>query len=82
MQFHIANQLSCQLVSNYDFGKETPDHLWSLCSSLPSGEILDKVRQHQREVCVLDLGCGKGGDLLKWRKGHITKLVCAGTAVN
>ncbi|KAG5264847.1 hypothetical protein AALO_G00258690 [Alosa alosa] len=44
------------------------------------GEILDKVRQRQREVSVLDLGCGKGGDLLKWRKGHINRLVCADIA--
>lgn len=44
------------------------------------GEILDKVRQSRKELCVLDLGCGKGGDLLKWRKGHISHLVCADIA--
>ncbi|XP_051992308.1 mRNA cap guanine-N7 methyltransferase-like [Xyrauchen texanus] len=44
------------------------------------GEILDKVRQRRREVSVLDLGCGKGGDLLKWKKGRIDKLVCADIA--
>ncbi|KAI1901561.1 hypothetical protein AGOR_G00035680 [Albula goreensis] len=44
------------------------------------GEILEKVRQKHGEVCVLDLGCGKGGDLLKWRKGHIDRLVCADIA--
>ena len=27
------------------------------------------------EPIVLDLGVGKGGDLLKWDKGHIKKLV-------
>lgn len=43
-------------------------------------EILDKVRQKRREVTVLDLGCGKGGDLLKWKKGRIDKLVCADIA--
>uniref|UniRef100_A0A8C2FGT3 mRNA (guanine-N(7))-methyltransferase n=1 Tax=Cyprinus carpio TaxID=7962 RepID=A0A8C2FGT3_CYPCA len=41
-------------------------------------EILDKVKERRREVTVLDLGCGKGGDLLKWKKGRIDKLVCAG----
>ncbi|KAL4624761.1 mRNA cap guanine-N7 methyltransferase isoform X2 [Arapaima gigas] len=44
------------------------------------GEILDKVKQNRRELCVLDLGCGKGGDLLKWRKGNIHQLVCADIA--
>ncbi|XP_073678138.1 mRNA cap guanine-N(7) methyltransferase [Garra rufa] len=43
-------------------------------------DILDKVKQRRREVTVLDLGCGKGGDLLKWKKGHIDKLVCADIA--
>jgi len=27
---------------------------------------------------VLDLCCGKGGDLLKWKEGDIEYLVCAG----
>lgn len=43
------------------------------------GEFLEKVRQKKtRDITVLDLGCGKGGDLLKWRKGRISKLVCTG----
>ncbi|KAJ7991992.1 hypothetical protein DPEC_G00289590 [Dallia pectoralis] len=44
------------------------------------GEILDIVRPGHRELSVLDLGCGKGGDLLKWKKGHISQLVCADIA--
>lgn len=43
-----------------------------------SGEFLDRVRQKKQNITVLDLGCGKGGDLLKWRKGRISKLVCTG----
>ncbi|XP_024154340.1 mRNA cap guanine-N7 methyltransferase [Oryzias melastigma] len=45
------------------------------------GEILDQVRKAgNKRVCVLDLGCGKGGDLLKWRRGGIDHLVCADIA--
>ncbi|KAL8182346.1 UNVERIFIED_CONTAM: hypothetical protein K2H54_053756 [Gekko kuhli] len=44
------------------------------------GEFLDRVRQRKQNIAVLDLGCGKGGDLLKWRKGRISKLVCTDIA--
>nr|XP_033790048.1 mRNA cap guanine-N7 methyltransferase [Geotrypetes seraphini] len=45
------------------------------------GEFLDKVRETKKEdITVLDLGCGKGGDLLKWKKGKIGKLVCTDLA--
>ncbi|XP_055478710.1 mRNA cap guanine-N7 methyltransferase isoform X2 [Psammomys obesus] len=49
--------------------------------SILIGEFLEKVRQRKsRDITVLDLGCGKGGDLLKWRKGRIGRLVCADIA--
>ena len=38
-------------------------------------------RASVRDVAVLDLCCGKGGDLLKWQRGRIKKLVCAGMYV-
>ncbi|XP_042318236.1 mRNA cap guanine-N7 methyltransferase [Sceloporus undulatus] len=44
------------------------------------GEFLDKVRRRKQNITVLDLGCGKGGDLLKWRKGRISRLVCTDIA--
>ncbi|CAG11655.1 unnamed protein product, partial [Tetraodon nigroviridis] len=45
------------------------------------GEILEQVRAAgSRQVSVLDLGCGKGGDLLKWKRGGISHLVCADIA--
>lgn len=31
---------------------------------------------------VLDMCCGKGGDLLKWEKGNITHLICTDIAEN
>ncbi|ELV12770.1 mRNA cap guanine-N7 methyltransferase [Tupaia chinensis] len=45
------------------------------------GEFLEKIRQKKKhDITVLDLGCGKGGDLLKWKKGRINKLVCTDIA--
>ncbi|KAK3576375.1 hypothetical protein CHS0354_018923 [Potamilus streckersoni] len=46
-------------------------------------QTLKKERGH-RGIAVLDLCSGKGGDLLKWKKGDIARLVCtdiAGTSV-
>jgi SAM-dependent methyltransferase len=46
-------------------------------------EYLSKIWQgksHGAPVRVLDMCCGKGGDLLKWRRGNITHLVCADIA--
>lgn len=31
-------------------------------------------------ISALDLGCGKGGDLLKWKKGNVRKIVCTDIA--
>ncbi|KAG0716969.1 mRNA cap guanine-N7 methyltransferase [Chionoecetes opilio] len=50
-------------------------HLISYC--------LEQIRDRQVDhypVSVLDLGCGKGGDLFKWQKGNIRHLVCADIA--
>ena len=27
---------------------------------------------------VLDMGCGKGGDITKWAKAHVKELFCVG----
>lgn len=47
------------------------------------GNALDQVRADRGgsyPVTVLDLGCGKGGDLLKWERGNIEHIVCADIA--
>ena len=40
------------------------------------------IRSHLSQLTpgaiVLDLCCGKGGDMLKWKEGGISYLICAG----
>lgn len=44
-------------------------------------EYCEKLKEKDIEKrCVLDIGAGKGGDLLKWKKGGIHYLVCADIA--
>uniref|UniRef100_A0A1B6DGR4 mRNA cap guanine-N(7) methyltransferase n=1 Tax=Clastoptera arizonana TaxID=38151 RepID=A0A1B6DGR4_9HEMI len=51
--------------------------------SILIGKYLNKVKEDQNygyNVKVLDMCCGKGGDLFKWRRGHIKYLICADIA--
>lgn len=51
--------------------------------SMLIGEFLQKVKEdkgRETEINVLDIGAGKGGDLLKWKKGNISHLICADIA--
>lgn len=46
-------------------------------------EYLTKIKNgapHGAPLKVLDMCCGKGGDLLKWEKGSITHLICTDIA--
>lgn len=49
--------------------------------SIIIGDSLDKIKRvNYKDISVLDLCCGKGGDLLKWQRGRIKTLVCADIA--
>ncbi|XP_054169217.1 mRNA cap guanine-N7 methyltransferase-like, partial [Oppia nitens] len=47
--------------------------------SVTIADIIQKIR-NERQFNVLDIGCGKGGDLLKYKKANITHIVCADIA--
>lgn len=56
-------------------------HNW--IKSMLINEYLTKIKdgkKHNAPVLVLDMCCGKGGDLLKWKKGNISHLICSDIA--
>uniref|UniRef100_A0A1L8DGV5 mRNA cap guanine-N(7) methyltransferase n=1 Tax=Nyssomyia neivai TaxID=330878 RepID=A0A1L8DGV5_9DIPT len=51
--------------------------------SMLVNEYVTKVKENLQigaPLRVLDIGCGKGGDLLKWQKGGISHLICTDIA--
>jgi len=51
--------------------------------SVVISEYLEKVKRRKRlsdDVNVLDIACGKGGDILKWQKGKIDHVIMADIA--
>ena len=56
-------------------------NLPQLVLSLITGETLKLVKSEMKPgqpVTVLDMCSGKGGDFLKWKKGGVSRVVCAG----
>lgn len=54
-----------------------------LSAALSADEYMDSIKRNKSvgsPVRVLDMCCGKGGDLLKWRNTGITHLICADIA--
>ncbi|XP_065164686.1 mRNA cap guanine-N7 methyltransferase [Atheta coriaria] len=43
-------------------------------------EACKEKKKHNVPIRVMDMCCGKGGDLLKWRKGCINHLICTDIA--
>jgi len=46
--------------------------------SVVISEYLEKIRRRKRvseDINVLDLACGKGGDILKWQKGKVDHVI-------
>uniref|UniRef100_U5ERD1 mRNA cap guanine-N(7) methyltransferase n=1 Tax=Corethrella appendiculata TaxID=1370023 RepID=U5ERD1_9DIPT len=50
--------------------------------SMLINEFMAKLKEKSwtAPVRVLDIGCGKGGDLLKWSKANITHIICTDLA--
>lgn len=51
--------------------------------SVVISEYLEKIKRRKRvsdDINVLDLACGKGGDLLKWQKGKVDHVIMADIA--
>eukprot|EP00095_Tigriopus_kingsejongensis_P005442 maker-scaffold224_size251237-snap-gene-1.41 protein:Tk05442 transcript:maker-scaffold224_size251237-snap-gene-1.41-mRNA-1 annotation:"mrna cap guanine-n7 methyltransferase" len=43
-------------------------------------EVKQNERGRRRSLHILDLGCGKGGDLLKWQKSNVNHIACCDIA--
>ncbi|XP_045472288.1 mRNA cap guanine-N7 methyltransferase isoform X1 [Harmonia axyridis] len=57
-------------------------HNW--IKSMLINEYLTNIKaskKYNAPIRALDMGCGKGGDLLKWKKGNISHLICTDIAL-
>lgn len=67
-----------RLESRIFFQRNFNNWIKSMCIADALKRLREKDRQ--RKIVAFDLCCGKGGDLLKWKKGQINHLVCADIA--
>ena len=49
-----------------------------LAKSSVSGPLAGPSKVRTGRGKVLDMGCGKGGDMSKWAKAHVKELFCVG----
>lgn len=47
-----------------------------------AGPLSGSGRPRMGRGKVLDMGCGKGGDMTKWSKAHVKELIGAGASPN
>lgn len=72
------------------FRKESPIYYMRNLNNWIKSQLINqytrKIELKKREkgespgITVLDLGCGKGGDLLKWQKARVDHVVCCDIA--
>ncbi|KII69671.1 mRNA cap guanine-N7 methyltransferase [Thelohanellus kitauei] len=49
----------------------------NFCKNLLIESVVNDVRRKNRPVTVFDLCCGRGGDLIKWKKSQVDHLIAA-----
>jgi len=78
---NLNNWIKSRIIGNLFLFSAFLKLINSKCHVL--GNALDRIREekgHNYRINVLDLGCGKGGDLLKWERGRVAHVVCADIA--
>jgi len=64
--------------ARYGTPDESPSEVQNSNSSRMNGSRHNNGRQRRKPLKVLDMGCGKGGDLMKWQKAGLLEYVGVG----